>query len=141
MASLLLDAWEGAPEHLMAGSSAIDAAYAPAVRLHLLDAYGWFLLAVQRISPLPGTPPQGVDQLPDRAAGIGRPGEIEEYRRLEREGWLSRLCAPLPAGMPARRRPGSLAVSNDYLDIAACRECKDHFEALFARMSDSLDEY
>ena len=141
MARLLLAAWETAQTAAVAPVNAIDAAFAPAVRLHLLDAYGWFLLATLRVTQLPALPPHRVADLAPQAPGISRPAEISECQQLELSGWLAQLQAPLPTGLAKRSRGISLAIDSAYPDITLYRGCAAHFDVLFARMSDAIDEY
>src|SRR5690606_2772142 len=57
LARVLLAAWRRdlAAEDIPA--SVLAQAVGPAVRGHLLDAYGWFLLDLQKPAQLPATPP------------------------------------------------------------------------------------
>lgn len=141
MARLVLSAWstQVGTTNLPPGTAA--AAFAPAVRLHLLDAYGWFLLALLRVSPLPPRPPHSVSELPSPGPGIALPGELAEYSVLEREGWLARLQAPLAPGIPQTAAPDLLARAGGYPDRSDYMEWCQQFEQLFDRMSDSIDEY
>ena len=141
MARLLLSAWRAAHGAALAPVNALDAAFAPAVRMHLLDAYGWFLLATMRVTQLPALPPHRVADLAPQAPGIAQPGEISECQQLEQSGWLAKLQAPLPTGLAKRSRGMSLAVESAYPDIALYQDCAAHFDVLFARMSDAIDEY
>lgn len=140
MARLLVGAWRQQRDAAKAMPSAIDAAFAPAVRLHLLDAYGWFLLATVRATDLPTTPPHSVDTIPALGKGLALPAEVDEYRQLEQTAWLGRLQAPLPKGMPRPTAGNVLAISGGYPQLADYADWCEHFEALFTRISDSLDE-
>jgi hypothetical protein len=141
MAKLLLEAWQRDLARKDCVTGAIDAAFAPAVRGHLLDAYGWFLIAMMRITQLPEQPPHRVADLPKVGPGIAVPGEVLEYEGLEADGWLARLQAPLPQGLPKRPKGPVLASAGVYPNITDYREWADTCERLFDRMSDSLDEY
>ena len=70
MATLLLEAWGREHEGARGSREALQSACAPAVRLHLLDAYGWFLLATLRATRLPDKPPHHSRDLPELGAGI-----------------------------------------------------------------------
>ena len=140
MARLLLDAWGTRAAQGDLDSRVLAAAFAPAVRLHLLDAYGWFMLALLRAVPLPELPPHSVTDLPGRKPGIAEPPEINEFRDLERGDWIARLQAPLPRGVGQRAQRQSLASSADRPHIQEYEEWHGHFSGLFARMSVSLDE-
>ena len=141
MARLLLDAWLAADQTAPARTAALNAAFAPAVRSHLLDAYGWFLLALTRQTRLPNTPPHSTSELPELGPGIAEPGEIDEYRHWEQKGWLSALQAPLPAGMPPPQRSNVLAATAAYPGYDDYQEYFTTLEALFQRMADSVDEH
>ena len=140
MARLLLSAWAETQSAAVTPIHAIDAAFAPAVRLHLLDAYGWFLLTSMRATQLPDGPPHCVAELADRAPGIARPAEVSECQYLENTGWLAQLQAPLPKGLARRGLGMSLAIESAYPDISMYRNWARHVEDLFARMSDAIDE-
>jgi hypothetical protein len=119
----------------------LSQAYLPAVRLHLLDAYGWFLLDISGASELPPEPPRSVTALADPPAGKAVPGELREFRQLEREGWLSELQqAPVENPAPPRQSPGNLAVAADFIDVSQVQAWVDALAACFDRMGDSLDE-
>ncbi len=141
MAKLLIESWQRDQGRNDCVSGAIDAAFAPSVRGHLLDAYGWFLLAMMRVTTLPEQPPHRVADLPSAGPGIATPGEVIEYEHLETYGWLARLQAPLPTGLPKRPKGPVLASAGMYPHIGDYQEWIDTFERLFDRMSDSLDEY
>ena len=140
MARLLLGAWRDQLSRGGAESNILEAAFGPAVRLHLLNAYGWFLLAVVRLTPLPEQPPHSTFDLPQLGLGIAEPSEIAEYRELERHGWLAGLQALPERGVERPLPPGRLASTvgrpqvEDYL--TSCGE----LEALISRMSTGLDE-
>lgn len=140
MARLLLQAWSEQGAQAGAMPAAIDSAFAPGVRLHLLDAYGWFLLALVRVTALPATPPHSTASLPALAPGMAVPGEIDECRRLEREGWLSSLLAPLPAGLAKRSKGPVLAMAGSYPHIDDFEDWCVALDRLLTRMSDTLDE-
>ena len=102
LGKILLAAWRRETSNEVLPARVICQAYHPAVRLHLLDAYGWFLLDITGATELPQGPPHSCEELPDPPAGKAVPGEIREFRRLEREGWLAELLqetvdAPAPA--------------------------------------------
>lgn len=141
MAKILLDQWDSALGEGGLPANVLEGAFAPAVRLHLLDGYGWFLLATIRSSRLPVTPPHRVAELPDLDRGIAIPGEVKEYAHLEQEGWLRNLIQPVEPGLPRKKSAVSIAMTVDTPNIDQYREWHATFQALFARMSDSLDEY
>lgn len=140
---LLLAAWQREREAGQVPAATLDQAFAPGCHAHLLQAYGWFLLAIVGPEELPASPPAGVSELPSQPAGKAVPGEVREFEQLEQGGWLADLLAWQPA-LPgaARRGPGNLARTvttsagpEDFTTWAG------ELEALFDRMGDSLDEY
>lgn len=140
LARILIGAWQR--DHADGSIAAITLAqaYAPAVRGHLLDAYGWFLLEITRPGALPDTPPRCLAELPAQAEGKALPGEIREFQQLEREGWIGELLAysPVVAAMPSA---GNLAANVSGPTPADATAWADRLQALFDRMGDSLDEY
>ncbi len=142
MARVLLEAWNGAQaDKSSTGDNILEAAFGPAVRGHLLDAYGWFLIAMARIASLPEVPPHHTGELPFLGEGIAEPGEIREYRKLEEEGWLSRLQAVPQRGVGRPLPPGRLASSSTRPGMEDYREWCEQFDQLFHRMADCMDEY
>ena len=142
LARILLDAWGEALGRQELPAGVISQAYLPAVKLHLGQAYGWFLLAIVQADRLPGGPPARSDELPPVPEGKVVPGEIRELSQLESGGWLADMLAsdqPVAAAEPGRR---------DNLVVAApatpgpaeARDWLAKLGALFERMGDSLDE-
>ena len=140
MARLLLDAWRDQLSRNRLEKNVLEAAFAPAVRLHLLNAYGWFLLAVVRFTPLPQQPPHSTVELPGPSLGIAEPNEIVEYRELERHGWLARLQTLPEQGIERPLPPGRLASTVARLQVEDYQGICGNLEALINRMSSSLDE-
>jgi hypothetical protein len=141
LAKIQLSGWRHALDAQNVPAVTLAQAYMPAVREHLLGAYGWFLLEVSGAEQLGDKPPRGCAGLPDIAAGRAVPGEIREFRQLESEGWLAELLSEgevFTRGAPMR---GNLAVAAP--ELAGCEQAQrwlHKLEALFDRMSDSLDE-
>jgi len=140
MARLLLDAWSDQLSRERAEGNILEAAFGPAVRLHLLNAYGWFLLAVVRLTPLPKQPPHSTANLPELGQGIAEPSEIAEYRELERQGWLAGLQAVPEQGVERPLPPGRLASSSGRPQVEDYLAYARELEALINRMSTGLDE-
>jgi len=140
MARLLLNAWSDQLTQQRAESNILEAAFGPAVRLHLLDAYGWFLLAVVRLTPLPKQPPHSTSDLPKLSQGIAEPNEIAEYRELECDGWLAGLQAMPEQGVERPLPPGRLASTIGRLQVEDYTACSEELESLINRMSTGLDE-
>ena len=140
MASIVIDAWRSALSERNHSISAIDAAFGPASRLHLLDAYGWQLLACQRVVQVPSSPPHSTSELPNLAPGIALSPEVREMALLEEGGWLSELTAPIVPGLNVRRPKNLLAATSDDFDLAKAREILGKLEALIDRVADAIDE-
>lgn len=143
LARILLDAWREALRHEELPAAVLTQAFLPAVRQHLVDAYGWFLLAVMQVEPLPERPPAGCRELPPVPEGKAVPGEIRELAQLEAGGWLAAMLAAdhmVVAG--GARRPGNLAIAAPATPGPdAAQQWLEQLGALFDRMGDSLDEY
>ena len=95
------------------------------------------------LQPPPSQPPQlphCVADLPPTAPGKAQPAEIDEFARLEVEGWLTVLLRE-PGLEPVRRSVGNLAASASGLpDAEALQQVANHLEAAFSRVGDALDE-
>lgn len=124
-----------------------------AVREHLLEAYGWFLLelagaeeprgAPERGAPERGAPPCGVDALV-REYGLAEPlrGELVELAQLERRGWLGELLAvPTAASTAARSGPDQLQVVEQGWSLQQLRAWHDGLADIIDRMAHGLDEW
>ena len=142
LAKIVLAAWRGqvAQEQIPAGTLA--QAFYPAVRDHLIAAYGWFLLLISQSEwPLPALP-RSCEQLPPLPEGKVFPGEINEFRQLEANGWLRDMLAPTVLDMPTVQQSGNLAtVGADIHDMQQAALWLAQLNSLFDRMGDSLDEY
>lgn len=146
LARILLDAWQTALEAEQLPARTLNQAFATAVKNHLVQSYGWFLLEISQPASLPAVPPQHTGELPVIAEGKALAGEIREFAQLEREGWLAELLADCdewgaqstrPAGgSPNLAGPESSLPGPDLLAHYA-----GQLESLFDRMGDSLDEY
>ena len=140
MASIMIDAWRSALSEKYHSNSAIDAAFGPASRLHLLDAYGWQLLACQRVAQIPSSPPHSASELPNLAPGIALSPEVREMALLEESGWVSELTAPIAPGLNPRRSQNLLAVASGQFDCAKAGEILGKLQALIDRVADAIDE-
>ena len=140
MARVLLDAWES---ELAGGSElspeVLNAAFAPAVRLHLIDAYGWLLLEAIKAQPLPDHPPHGVGELPTQKKGLAVAELVEEFARLEHSGWLADLLSPFPAGLSSRHK--GMIVSGGPPGLREFTAWRDALADLFNEMGESAEEY
>ena len=140
LAQLLLAAWRRdlAAEDIPA--SVLAQAFGPGIRGHLLDAYGWFLLDLQKPAQPPATPPRSVTALAPVAPGKAAPAEIAEFARLEKEGWLAELLRE-PGAEKSRRSGSNLATpSTDLPDPESLLALAQLLEDTFSRMGDFLDE-
>lgn len=142
LAKIQLSGWRHALAAQDIPAVTLTQAYLPAVREHLLAAYGWFLLEISGTEQPGGKPPRGCAGLPDIAAGRAVPGEIREFQQLESAGWLAELLADGDVSVRVAPTQGNLAVAAP--ELASCEQAQQwisNLEALFGRMSDSLDEY
>ena len=142
MARFLLDIWQQKLNTENVMPAVVNAAFSPAIRLHLLDAYGWFLLVLIRTTQLPPQPPHHTQDISELNVKHAISREICECRRLEIEGWLGQLQAPLLRGMPSQKLVSNqvLAIAESHPQISDYTNWCNASEELFARMSDSLDE-
>ena len=141
LARIQLQAWTRALEEKTHPAATVDQAFAPAVREHLLDAFGWFALNILAVAELPEKPPHRCRDLPAVAAGKSVPGEIREFQQLEEGGWLGELQTPLPPPGRPVRSPGNLAAAGSGLpDRATMAAWADSLAAVVDRMADVLDE-
>ena len=114
-----------------------------AVRQHLLEAYGWFLLGLAGVDEPRHGPPAGIAAL-QRDYGLEEPlrGELVELGRLEREDWLADLLAPPPASVAgAPVDPDRLSAVEQGWSEVQLRAWHDELAALIDRISDGLDEW
>ena len=142
LAKIQLAAWRAQLQEQQLGVNVLSQAFLPAVRGHLLEAYGWLLLTLIDVGEPAGSLPHSVDQLPDIPPGKAMPGALIELQSLEHDGWLADLLAPLQApATPVSRRPGNLAVNS--MSAAGLEEAAvwcASMEAVIERLGDSLDE-
>ena len=140
MASIVLTAWDSAMKASAVAAPALDAAFAPAVRLHLLDAYGWQLLACNRVTGLPLNPPHCVAAMPLLADGIEVAPEVKEFRLLEAGGWLAELQKEIAPGLAPIVPAHVLAVERTRFNYATATDCFRELERLMDRVSGDIDE-
>lgn len=142
LARILLSAWREALARQELPAAVLAQAFHPAARNHLLDAYGWFLLALSQADPLPATPPRCCAELPPAPQGKVLPGEVNELRQLETAGWLGAMLEERAFAPSGSQRQGSLArVVSDQPDPEQIEHWLEQLAGLFDRMGDSLDEY
>ena len=140
LAGILLAAWRRDLDAQSVAARTLAQAYLPAVRQHLIDAYGWFLLEITRPGSLPDRPPRCLAELPEIAAGKALPGEIREFQQLEEGGWIADMLAG-DTTVAAPTSVGNLAVSAPATGPEQAQHWSDQLQSLFERMGDSLDEY
>ena len=140
LATLQMQAWQQAQAASNPPAWIVDAAFAPAVQLHLRHTYGWVLLAAARVAQAPPQPPQSVDALPAFAPGIPTSAELTQCRELEQAGWLADLLAPLPIGSPPPRKPGLLATTRGLPDLDQFRVWAEALDELLAAIDLTLEE-
>ena len=143
LARILLTAWRDALAAQQLPVQVLTEAFLPAIRQHLGDAYGWFLLEVSGSDAVGQPLPHNCGDLPAPAEGKVVAGEIREFQQLETTGWLATMLQTDDAvSLPATRSPGNLASAAPNLigpdDAEAWLE---NLAVLFGRMSESLDEY
>ncbi|HEY7775560.1 MAG TPA: DUF6586 family protein [Kineobactrum sp.] len=140
LARLLLAGWEQQRASQAAPASTLAQAFAPGVRAHLLDAYGWMLLALVNADQASTGIPHAVAELPPVAPGKAVPAQLQEFIRLEASGWLADLLRE-PTYSVSSRGSSSLARTAD--DIPAPEDLQHwahELEASLVRTSDLLDE-
>jgi hypothetical protein len=140
LARIQIAAWEQGLARQEVPASILAQAFEPAACEHLINAYGWFLLEVAQPKVVPAVPPRGCSELPSPEAGKVTPGEIHEFAQLELDGWIADLLRDRRGAAKRRSEPGNLA-SAAQGDPSVQRDWADRLQALFDRMSDSLDEY
>lgn len=140
LANILLAGWRRDLDAQTVAARTLAQAYLPAVRDHLVSAYGWFLLDITRPGALPDQPPRCLAELPDIAAGKAVPGEIREFEQLELSGWLAEMLAD-DSQPSTPTSTGNLAVAAPDAGPEQAQHWADQLQSLFDRMGDSLDEY
>lgn len=146
LARILLDGWGGAVTQQSVAQPVLTQAYLPAVREHLINAYGWFLLETAGHEDWNDVLPRAVADLPAVPNGKATSGEVREFEALESDGWLCSLLAELdfsrPVVSPRSRARNNLAVA---ATAGASREDAEnwhmHLSDVISRMRDSFDEY
>ena len=140
MASVVLESWRNATEEQLKPLSVLNAAFGPATRLHLLDAYGWQLLACNRVVSLPTKPPHRVVDVPSLEGGIAQSPEVSEMAMLERSGWLADLQRQIPPGITPTETSAIIAVSHNSFDYDTALDCFAELQSLIARVANAIDE-
>jgi hypothetical protein len=140
-AKILLEAWEGALRVRGHSEAQLCGAYLPAVKLHLRQAYGWFLLHVSGVDQvaLPRLP-CSTEDLPAPEPGKQWAPELREFQLLERDGWICELLQDdLPRATTAEL-PGILGSDRSSQDRGSAARWVQSLGDLMLRMDDSLAE-
>jgi hypothetical protein len=145
-AKILIHYWQTAIAEEGIAKTVLQQAFGSAVRGHLVDAYGWFLLEILQPDQIPEQPPHSVDELPPVIVGRERPPEINEFLQLERTGWLNKMLHPnsSPESSAGRDNPLSQNLATEAgTEYGPDEALRWHGElgVLFGRMTDALDEY
>lgn len=138
----MLESWELAKSGGRHNETQLTAAFLPAVRSQLLNAYGWYLLAVSGEEESSATePPTSVSDLERPPAGRAIAPEIREFSSLEHDGWLAELLAD-PGNLLAADRPDRALLGSDKTvpGYPVVRAWEKSLEAAIQRMDDSLVE-
>ena len=143
LARILLSSWRKALAAEDDPALALGQAFLPGIRGHLINAYGWFLLEISGTKSLPSQPPRNCSELPEPEPGKAVAGEIQEFRQLEQGGWLAAMLAVDGelATATVRSRSNLASPAPDLPDPESAPPWLAQLNRLFARMSDSLDEY
>lgn len=144
-AQTLLTAWEHSLTASQHSEAHLGEAFLPGVRDHLLQAYGWFLLAVVGIDDVgSGPPPSSTAGVPDVEPGKALPPELREFRILEEEGWIGDLLAAAPSSKSdlgvVQASPDLLGSSRTAPGLAVARAWATKLETTMQRMDDLLAE-
>lgn len=142
LARILLHSWRRCRDEQDFPAAALNQAFLPGVRGHLLHAYGWFLLEITgNEMPEDSRAPACCAELPALPPGKAVPGEVREFEQLERDGWLAQLLAQPSAAPPAARSRDNLASPTvETPDLAQAEEWAKRLDTTMERMRDSLDE-
>ncbi|MEH6588178.1 MAG: hypothetical protein V7720_16595 [Halioglobus sp.] len=140
LARILNAAWRRDLEVETVAAVTLTQAYLPAIRQHLGDAYGWFLLEITRPGGLPVEPPRRVAELPEVVDGKSVPGELVEFQTLEEGGWIGDMLS-VEGWQTATSSSGNLAMNAPPAGPQEASRWADQLQSLFDRMGDSLDEY
>ena len=141
-ARILAAAWRRELKDQQIPSTVLSDAFDPPCRRHLQLAYGWFVLEIAQLSPLPAEPPARCAELPDVAQGKAIPPEIRELQQLEKNGWIAQLLQPGSGASSAPRSVGNLATAVEGTSGPdAIDQWIEQLQTIFERMSEALDEY
>ena len=141
-ARILANSWRLALESQSIPANVLAGAFNDAACLHLRSAYGWFLLEIVQPAAWPQVPPADSTELPALTQGKALPGEIRELQQLEQSGWIAQMLQRDEIAVNMSKAPGNLVINVDQTPHPDKIDgWIEQLESLFARMSDSLDEY
>lgn len=144
-ARILIDSWRAALGEEQVASTVLEQAFGAPVCGHLGAAYGWFLLEIAQPPEMPPEPPRCCADLPAVSEGRETPPEILEFRQLECEHWLASILDPVAvhsrSGVPLNNSQNLAVVTDQRFSPEEAARWHAQLNALFDRMTDSLDEY
>lgn len=123
--------------------------FLPAVRGHLIKAYGWFLLSLTGVEePVTAVCPRSTQELPAPEAGKALSPEIAEFAQLENSGWLAQMLsddddqnhAHDAKDMSPKPAQGLLVSDREPPGFPVALAWADALTAIMTRMDDSLSE-
>ena len=120
--------------------------FLPALRGHLKEAYGWFLLSLAGIEDsAKETRPQSTGELPGPDAGKALSPEIAEFSQLESSGWLAQMLSDdgdqrYANDTQSQLTQGLLVSDREPLGYPVVLAWADALTAIMTRMDDSLSE-
>jgi hypothetical protein len=135
---ILMEGWREVLDARREPGHQVAQAFAPAAREHLLNAYGWLLLAACRVRLIPDRPPHAVADLPAFPDGLVRPAEIDTCEALEQGGWIGALQAPVVKKPPSQ--PDQLASDGVALTLSQFEVWLAELVELAGYISDAIDE-
>ncbi len=142
LARIVLAAWREALAREAVPATILAQAFEDGVRDHLTASYGWFLLEISRVEPLPDYPPRCCAELPPQPEGKVFPGEVREFQQQEQRGWLREMLqGRRTVLLPARQHDNLAVTTTDQVGPDRVEQWLQELEAAFERMADSLDEY
>ncbi|WOJ95723.1 hypothetical protein R0137_10750 [Congregibacter brevis] len=148
-ARILLEAWNHMRGEERHADAALIDGFLPALRGHLIEAYGWFLLSLAGVEDsAKAVRPQSTQELPKPEAGKALSPEIAEFAQLETSGWLAQMLSDDDdqshvyhvSNESAKPAQGLLVSDREPLGYAVALAWTDALTAIMARMDDSLSE-
>ena len=144
-----MQSWEAAIVANRYDELLLAESFLPAVRTHLLSAYGWYLLAVSGVEESSLlSPPATTSALAPPEAGKALAPELREFSAMEQRGWLADLLSrPEEHFVAARdssridpRNHNTLVTDRSVPGHAVVNGWQLELQSLMNRMDDSLQE-